>query len=102
PRADLVQRSGFMPTADEALVEAVPTILARSPAKGDVAIVRLPLGWYPSHSNGEATLVSDRLFQVFPEIRPLHVRELAYAIFLGEELATARARGAGRDVDWFA
>ncbi|MGH7803648.1 MAG: hypothetical protein ACREQJ_04825 [Candidatus Binatia bacterium] len=102
PRADVVQRSGLSPTPEDALAEALRAIVARSAATEDLTLVRLPLGWLPSYSSPEATLFSDRLFEILVELRPLHVRELAYAVFLGEEIALARRREAARDVGWIA
>ncbi len=102
PRADLVQRSGLSQTPEDALTDALRTIVARSSSTEDLTLVRLPLGWLPSHSAPEATLFSDRFFELLVELRPLHVRDLAYAIFLGEEIAAAREREAARDVAWIA
>jgi hypothetical protein len=47
-------------------------------------------------------LVSDRLFEIFPLLRPLHQRELAYAMFLAEELRLAATREPAIDRDWVA
>ena len=46
--------------------------------------------------------LSDRLFEVFPVLRPFHQREVAYAVYLQEELDAARTRESEADALWVA
>ena len=102
PSGELAHRISPNDDALEALRETLSPILAQSGERGDLTIVRLPLRWYPSASAPGMVLVSDRLFEIFPILRPLHQRELAYAVFLEEEQRAARGREPARDAAWVA
>src|SRR5262245_37975546 len=100
PSSEFAHRISRKEDALDALVDTLPEVLAESKASEDLTIVRLPLHWYPSAAATGMVLVSDRLFEIFPILRPLHQRELAYAIFLEEERAAAQTRAPGADADW--
>ncbi len=102
PSAELVQRISPNEPAADALVDTLGAIFAESKASSDLTIVRLPLRWYPSAQATGMVLVSDRLFEIFPILRPLHQRELAYAVFLEEERAAAEDREPPTDSGWVA
>jgi hypothetical protein len=102
PGAELAHRISPNEAAADALVDTLGAILAESKASSDLTIVRLPLRWYPSAQATGMVLVSDRLFEIFPILRPLHQREVAYAVFLEEERAIAEAREPPADSDWVA
>jgi hypothetical protein len=102
PSHEITQRISAEATPAEALVGTLPAIFAESAESAERTIVRLPLHWYPSAAAPGMVLVSDRLFEVFPILRPLHQRELAYAVFLEEELRAAAAREPTRDRSWVA
>ncbi len=70
----------------DALKSTLEETVDASPPGGDFRLVRLPLRWSPSSSSEHVVLASDRLFEIFPMLRPLHQRELAYAVFLHDEL----------------
>jgi Omp85 superfamily domain len=89
-------------SALEALQYTLRPVLAQSNAEGDLVLVRLPLRWYPSAVAPGMILVTDRLFEIFPLLRPLHQRELAYAVYLQEELRAARRREPPQDAAWVA
>lgn len=89
------------PPVLEALQSLVP-ILETSHATGDLAIVRVPLRWYAVKPTAGMVFLSDRLFEIFPLLRPFHQRELAYAVFLQEEREALRAREREADVAWIA
>lgn len=86
----------------EALLDTLPAVLGGSSEGSPLTIVRAPLGWLPSAPAAGAIFVSDRLFAIHPILRPLHQRELAYAVFLAEETERARGREPPEDVDWVA
>jgi hypothetical protein len=102
PSRDVVQRISPNEPAADALLDTLAAILTESKASNDLTIVRLPLRWYPSAQATGMVLVSDRLFEIFPILRPLHQRELAYAVFLEEERAIAEARELPADAGWVA
>jgi hypothetical protein len=102
PSREVTQRISAEPTPAEALVATLPAILADSSESEERTIVRLPLRWYPSTVASGMVLVSDRLFEVFPILRPLHQRELAYALYLEEELRAAAGREPPGDRSWVA
>jgi hypothetical protein len=102
PTADVVQRISPNEPAEDALRDTLAPILTESNASKDLTIVRLPLRWYPSAQATGMVLVSDRLFEIFPILRPLHQRELAYAVFLEEERAVAQGRELPGDAGWVA
>jgi hypothetical protein len=102
PSHELAHRISPGQTPLEALADTLPPILTDSNDERPLRIVRLPLRWYPSASAPGMVLVSDRLFEIFPILRPLHQRELAYAVFLGEETRAAAAREPPADASWIA
>jgi hypothetical protein len=102
PSHELAHRISNDESPEDALAAALSAVLAESKPRRDVVVVRLPLRWYPSAVAPGMVLVSDRLFELFPILRPLHQRELAYALFLAEERAEARAREPSADVGWVA
>jgi hypothetical protein len=102
PSDELANRVSRNPSPEDALVDAVTAVLADSNQEGDQVVVRLPLHWYPSAAAPGMVLVSDRLFELFPILRPLHERDLAYALFLEEELAAAARREPPVDARWVA
>jgi len=102
PSGELEHRISPLEPAREALLDTLPSILAESQASGDVSLVSLPLRWLPSAVVPGMVLLSDRLFEIFVALRPLHQRELAYAIFLQEELAAAVRREPREDAAWIA
>jgi hypothetical protein len=102
PSDEFAHRISRHEDALDALVDTLPVILAESRASEDLTVVRLPLRWYPSAAATGMVLVSDRLFEIFPFLRPLHQRELGYAIFLEEERAAAETREPHGDEDWVA
>ena len=83
-------------------METLAPVVSESKEQRDLVIVRVPLRWYPSAAAPGMVLVSDRLFELFPILRPLHRRELAYAVFLEEERAAALRREPLADVGWVA
>ncbi|HSD11009.1 MAG TPA: BamA/TamA family outer membrane protein [Candidatus Binatia bacterium] len=102
PSRELAHRISRGKTPLEALADTLPAVLADSSDERPLRIVRLPLRWYPSASVPGMVLVSDRLFEIFPILRPLHQRELAYAVFLEEETKAAAAREPPVDASWIA
>ena len=102
PSDEFAHRISRNEEALDALVGTLPAVLEKSKASEELTIVRLPLHWYPSAAVTGMVLVSDRLFEIFPVLRPLHQRELAYAIFLEEERGAAETREPGADADWVA
>jgi Omp85 superfamily domain len=102
PSQELAHRIAPGQTPLEALTDTLPPILADSNDERPVRIVRLPLRWYPSASAPGMVLVSDRLLEIFPILRPLHQRELAYAVFLEQEARAAAAREPPADESWIA
>jgi hypothetical protein len=102
PADEIRQRTSHNAGPVAALLDALPTILERSPARGDLTLVRLPLRWYASQPTAGMILLSDRLFEIVPLLRPLHERELAYGVYLQEELAATRARESPADSLWVA
>ncbi len=102
PSVDFAHRISPNESERDALVDTLGAVLAESKATRDLTIVRLPLRWYPSAQATGMVLVSDRLFEIFPILRPLHQRELAYAVFLREEQADAQAREPPADAGWVA
>lgn len=99
---ELANRVSHNPSAEDALAEGLAPILAGSKVTDDLVIVRLPLRWYPSAVAPGMLLVSDRLFELFPILRPLHERELAYGVFLAEERSAAAGREPPLDRGWVA
>ncbi len=89
-------------TAAEALLDSMPSALSTSATDRELVLVRVPLRWAPTAEAQGMVLVSDRLFEIFPLLRPLHQRELAYAVALEEELERARARETAADARWVA
>jgi hypothetical protein len=102
PSDEFAHRISRNQDAEDALADTLPDILSASKEPQELTIVRLPMRWYPSASATGMVLVSDRLFEIFPVLRPLHQRELAYAVFLDEELAAAAAREPPEDAGWVA
>ena len=88
--------------AADVLRDTLRPILAASKQERELVVVRLPLRWYASASASGMVLVSDRLLEIFPMLRPLHQRELAYAVFLAEERRLAAAREPAGDRGWVA
>lgn len=97
PSRELAHRVSLNQAALGALVDTLPAII-----NGDLTLVRLPFRWYTSASAPGMVLISDRLFEIFPTLRPLHQRELAYAIFLAAEQRAARSREPAEDAGWVA
>ncbi|MGH7818409.1 MAG: hypothetical protein ACREQ9_01425 [Candidatus Binatia bacterium] len=89
-------------SAEAALLDSLPAILSGAAGDEPLVIARLPLRWYPSASLPDLVMVSDRLFDLHPLLRPLHQRELAYAVFLHDELRRARRREPAGDARWVA
>ena len=102
PSGELASRVSPNPSAEDALVETLAPVVSESKEQRDLVIVRVPLRWYPSAAAPGMVLVSDRMFELFPILRPLHRRELAYAVFLEEERAAALRREPLADVGWVA
>ena len=115
PSRKLAHRVSLNQAALSALVDTLPAILSdlsdvsnvssapgEEGSDGDLTLVRLPFRWYPSASAPGMVLISDRLFEIFPVLRPLHQRELAYAIFLAEEQRAASEREPAEDAGWVA
>ncbi|MGH7898479.1 MAG: BamA/TamA family outer membrane protein, partial [Candidatus Binatia bacterium] len=102
PSHELEHRISAMEPARAALLDTLPSILGESRASGDLTLVSLPLRWYPSAAAPKMVLLSDRLFEILVVLRPLHQRELAYAIFLEEELAAGARREPRDDAAWVA
>ncbi len=102
PARELAHRISPGQAPLEVLADTLPSILAESSEERSLRVVRLPLRWYPSASAPGMVLVSDRLFEIFPILRPLHQRELAYAVFLEEETRRAAAREPPADAPWIA
>ena len=87
------------PQAREALLDALGRILERASGANGVTVLRAPLRWLPATATPGLVVVPDRLFGIHPLLRLLHERELAYAVFLHEELRRAAGRG---DPRWVA
>ncbi|MBI2962567.1 MAG: hypothetical protein HYY35_02340 [Deltaproteobacteria bacterium] len=103
PSGDFVHRVSPNDSPLDALKDTLRPILAESrDAAPELVLVRLPLRWYPSAAVPGMVLVSDRLFEIFPLLRPIHQRELAYAVFLAEERRRATAREPAADAAWVA
>ncbi len=102
PNTEIHHRvSRFTPPVP-ALLETLVPVVERSHARGDLTFVRAPLHWYPSKPATGMIFLSDRLFEVFPVLRPFHQREVAYAVYLQEELDAARTRESEADALWVA
>lgn len=102
PSGEFAHRISPNDSPGDALRDTLRPILAQSSDERELVLVRLPLRWYPCAVVPGMLLVSDRLFEIFPLLRPLHQRELAYAIFLVEERWLAAAREPQADAAWVA
>lgn len=102
PSRELRHRVSRGAAALEALLDTLPVVVGHSARRDDLVVVRLPLRWYPSAPAGGMVWLSDRLLEIFPLLRPLHQREVAYAVYLAEEIEKARGREGEGDAGWIA
>jgi hypothetical protein len=102
PSRETRHRVSHYATAEETLLDTLPSALADSAPDREAPMVRIPLRWVSTAPAEGMVLVSDRLFEIYPLLRPLHQRELAYALALDEEVERARAREDEADARWIA
>ncbi|MEA2624242.1 MAG: hypothetical protein QOD06_287 [Candidatus Binatota bacterium] len=102
PSREIPHRVSPNPTRSEALLETLPEVVAGSRETSELVLARVPLRWIPTRAASGMVLVSDRLFDLHPLVRFVHRRELAYAVYLLEELDRARRREPACDVRWVA